>query len=170
MCWLILIATVAAVIWAIVNRNKLSGYIEQISDLQGQLKQANGNLDFVRGENEKLENEIKDANRTMTEQARRIAELERKLGNQTRPPVDFQDRGGDDNLSESDAAKRTGRMPFFNVFTDDDGQWRWHFKAKNNKIVADSAESYTTKQNVEKGLNTLINSVKGDDYKIKFSD
>ena len=31
-------------------------------------------------------------------------------------------------------------------YQDQKGEWRWRLKAANGKIVADSAESYTTKQ------------------------
>lgn len=30
-------------------------------------------------------------------------------------------------------------------FRDLDGEWRWHLKAKNGRIVADSSEGYKTK-------------------------
>jgi len=164
MCWLLLLGIIAAVIWGFRNKSKVSGLLDKVQGLQLTLADANSNLEFVQLENGKLSKELSEANSTMDTQSRRIAELERKLDNsQTRPPASG-------SLEDSEATKKTGRMPFFTVFTDDSGQFRWNFKAKNNKIVADSAEGYTTKQNVEKGLNTLINSIKEDDYKIKIND
>lgn len=40
--------------------------------------------------------------------------------------------------------------PFFYVYRDRAGYWRWRLRAAgNNKIIADSAESYTTKGGCE---------------------
>ena len=59
------------------------------------------------------------------------------------------------------------RTSFFTIFTDRSGLFRWNFKAKNNKVIADSGEGYTTKQNAEKGMNALIEAIKNDDFTIK---
>ena len=164
MCWLLLLGIIAAVVWGWRNKSKVTDLLESYQGLQMTLANANSNLEFVQAENDKLQKSLSESNSTMDTQARRIAELERKLNNaQTRPLESG-------SLEGSEAVNRKGRMPFFTIFTDEGGQFRWNFKAKNNKIVADSAESYTTKQNVEKGLNTLINSIKEDDYKIKIND
>jgi len=164
MCWLLLLGIIAAVVWGFRNKSKVADLLDKIQGLQMTLANANSNLEFVQSENGELSKKLSEANSTIDTQARRIAELERKLNNnQTIPSTSG-------SLEDSEAAKKTGRMPFFTIFTDEGGQFRWNFKAKNNKIVADSAESYTTKQNVEKGLNTLINSIKEDDYKIKINE
>jgi uncharacterized protein YegP (UPF0339 family) len=164
MCWLLLLGFIAAVIWGWRNKSKVTDLLDKIQGLQIILANANSNLEFVQAENKTLSTKLTVAYSIMDTQARRIAELERKLeGSQSRPAASG-------SLEDSEAAKKNGRMPFFTIFTDEGGQFRWNFKAKNNKIVADSAESYTTKQNVEKGLNTLINSIKEDDYKIKIND
>ena len=34
----------------------------------------------------------------------------------------------------------------FHIYKDYKGEWRWRLKAANGKILADSGESYTTKQ------------------------
>jgi uncharacterized protein YegP (UPF0339 family) len=36
--------------------------------------------------------------------------------------------------------------PYFSLYKDTAGQWRWKIKAKNHKIIADSAEGYHNKQ------------------------
>lgn len=35
-------------------------------------------------------------------------------------------------------------MALFHTFKDSAGEWRWHLKADNGEIVADSAEGYAT--------------------------
>lgn len=56
------------------------------------------------------------------------------------------------------------KVPYFEFYKDDSGQFRWRFKAKNNKIVADSGESYTTKQNLKKGLGVLLDALSSGEY------
>lgn len=36
-------------------------------------------------------------------------------------------------------------MTYF-YFKDNKGEWRWHLKASNGRIIADSAEGYTTER------------------------
>lgn len=36
-------------------------------------------------------------------------------------------------------------MPKFEIYRDTSGGWRWRLVATNGRIVADSAEGYTTK-------------------------
>jgi uncharacterized protein YegP (UPF0339 family) len=45
------------------------------------------------------------------------------------------------------------------VFKGDDGQWYWHVKAKNGKIVAQS-EGYKTKHGALNGAKALVKSVR----------
>jgi uncharacterized protein YegP (UPF0339 family) len=40
----------------------------------------------------------------------------------------------------------------FELYKDNKGEFRWRLQADNNKVIADSAESYTTKANCEKGI------------------
>ena len=39
----------------------------------------------------------------------------------------------------------------FGYFIDKAGDWRWHLKAPNGKIIADSGEGYTTRQDCIRG-------------------
>jgi len=74
-----------------------------------------------------------------------------------------------DRVDEKPVASKTkARKSFFEFFTDADGHYRWRFKAKNNKIVADSGEGYTTKQNLKKGLAALSDAITSGDYNIKW--
>lgn len=41
------------------------------------------------------------------------------------------------------------------IFKDKRGEYRWHLRAGNGKIVADSAESYKTLRNVYRALEAL---------------
>lgn len=49
----------------------------------------------------------------------------------------------------------------FKVFKDTENEWRWHLLADNNKIVADSGESYINKVDCLAGL-SLVRSVDED--------
>lgn len=40
----------------------------------------------------------------------------------------------------------------FHVYKDYKGEWRWRLKAANGKIVADSAEGYSSKQGCQHGV------------------
>lgn len=46
-------------------------------------------------------------------------------------------------------------MAKFEVYPDKSGQWRWRFKANNERIVADSAESYVNKKDCIDGINIV---------------
>lgn len=43
----------------------------------------------------------------------------------------------------------------FVIYRDSIGQWRWRLKAANNRVVADSAESYWNKADCISGI-TLV--------------
>jgi uncharacterized protein YegP (UPF0339 family) len=43
-------------------------------------------------------------------------------------------------------------MAKFHIYKDAKNEYRWRFRADNGKIVADSAEGYTTKQACENGI------------------
>lgn len=45
------------------------------------------------------------------------------------------------------------------MFKGDDGQWYWHVKAKNGKIVAQS-EGYKTKHGAMNGAKALVKSIR----------
>lgn len=163
MCWILIAVAVIALIWGFKKNSKAKEANETLDSTLG-------SLEGLRKENAQIRLDLGEANEAIRTKDQAIARLEKEIQEcgcrQTKPMVTPKDSG---SLEDSEAAQRKGRMPFFNVFTDENGHFRWNFKAKNNKIVADSGEGYTTKQNVEKGLNTLIESIKNEDYKIKFS-
>lgn len=43
----------------------------------------------------------------------------------------------------------------FEVFKDQDGQFRWRFRATNGRIVADSAEGYKQRKACERGIEVM---------------
>lgn len=43
-------------------------------------------------------------------------------------------------------------MAKFIVYLDGERQWRWRLRASNNRIVADSAEGYVSKQSCLEGI------------------
>lgn len=42
------------------------------------------------------------------------------------------------------------------IYKADGGEWRWRMVARNNKIIADSAESYTTKAGINRAVDRLL--------------
>ncbi len=40
----------------------------------------------------------------------------------------------------------------FWLYKDVSGQWRWRLRAANNRVIADSAESYWNKSDCEAGI------------------
>lgn len=47
----------------------------------------------------------------------------------------------------------------FILYRDTAGEWRWHLRAANNEIVADSSESYTRKRDALRALNKIIDQM-----------
>lgn len=58
---------------------------------------------------------------------------------------------------------RKGKLEFFK---NKKGQWLWHFKSSNGKIVACSGESYTRKSAAIKGWNSLYAGIVKHTYTI----
>lgn len=48
-----------------------------------------------------------------------------------------------------------GDGPLWKYFEDKKGEWRWHFQAKNNRIIADGAEGYDSKANVLRAITNV---------------
>ena len=46
-------------------------------------------------------------------------------------------------------------MAFFQIFKTRNGQFRWRLRADNNKIIADSTESYIRKSDCKQGIEIL---------------
>lgn len=47
----------------------------------------------------------------------------------------------------------------FDIFEDKAGQWRWRLIADSGRIVADGAEGYTRKADVERAVHAVIQGV-----------
>lgn len=45
--------------------------------------------------------------------------------------------------------------PYFYLYKDSTGQWRWNIKARNHKVIADSSESYFNKADAIHGINLV---------------
>lgn len=50
---------------------------------------------------------------------------------------------------------------YFEIYKDVRGNFRWHFKASNGKIITDSAEGYTSEQNALNGINIIKENAPG---------
>ena len=51
------------------------------------------------------------------------------------------------------------KQPKFHIYQDHAGEWRWRLKSANGRIIADSAEGYTSKAGARRALDTVINTV-----------
>jgi uncharacterized protein YegP (UPF0339 family) len=121
-------------------------------------------------QNNALQDELFNINNQLAEKQRELirvtSELRECLANSNnRPPVTEVVVEAIDNETSKDSGKR---LPFFEIFTDEAGHFRWRFKAKNNKIVADSGEGYTTKQNLKKGMKTFMDAIASGDFNTKY--
>lgn len=43
----------------------------------------------------------------------------------------------------------------FEIYRDNNDEWRWRLISSNGRIMADSGESYKSKQGVMKAINTI---------------
>lgn len=53
---------------------------------------------------------------------------------------------------------------YYQVFKDSAGHWRWHLRAANHKIIADSAESYWNKDDCLAGVSLVKQSYNAPVY------
>ena len=49
------------------------------------------------------------------------------------------------------------KVPQFDLYQDEAGKYRWRLYAKNNKIIADSAESYNRRYDAKKAALLVMN-------------
>ncbi len=49
--------------------------------------------------------------------------------------------------------------PHFDIYQDKGGDWRWRLRARNGRIVADSAEGYASKRNAHRAVTTTLDTV-----------
>lgn len=47
----------------------------------------------------------------------------------------------------------------FQIFRDSRGDWRWHLRADNGRIVADSGEGYASRRNAKRAIGTFVDDV-----------
>ena len=47
----------------------------------------------------------------------------------------------------------------FRVFEDGAGEWRWHLRSANGRVVADSGEGYATKRGVRRAIDRLTQAM-----------
>ncbi|HXM51505.1 MAG TPA: DUF1508 domain-containing protein [Pyrinomonadaceae bacterium] len=54
----------------------------------------------------------------------------------------------------------------FYIYVDSAREWRWHLKAANGRIVADSGEGYTSKQSCLDGIDLVKSAFNAPVYEI----
>ncbi len=47
------------------------------------------------------------------------------------------------------------KRPYWQVYQDDAGQWRWRLRAANNRILADSGEGYTRERDCHRAIKAV---------------
>lgn len=160
-------AVLFLILW-LTKKPKNDGALQACKDrLTAATNEANGlktqNLAYakeVKGLNTQLSEKQRELMRTISE----LRECKANCNN-TKPPVMV-----DDVIDKEESGKNKGRLPFFEIFKDTNDHFRWRFKAKNNKIVADSGEGYTSKQNLKKGMAALMNAIINGEYNTKWTD
>ncbi len=50
----------------------------------------------------------------------------------------------------------SGHAAHFEIYRDTGGDWRWRLRARNGRIVADSAEGYASRRNVKAAVATTV--------------
>lgn len=51
------------------------------------------------------------------------------------------------------------------IYEDKSSQWRWRFVSENGRIIADSSEGYTRREDVIRAMETVIDGLKRPDLK-----
>ena len=51
------------------------------------------------------------------------------------------------------------KQPTFVVYRDRNRQYRWRLLARNNKIIADSGESYTRRHDCLRAVDTVLEAI-----------
>ena len=54
----------------------------------------------------------------------------------------------------------------FYIYKDRAGEWRWHLKAANGRIVADSGEGYVSKQHCLDGIDLVKSAFNAPVYEL----
>lgn len=49
--------------------------------------------------------------------------------------------------------------PTFTIYQDRRGQYRWRLQARNGRIIADGAESYTRERDAKRALTTVFMTI-----------
>lgn len=74
------------------------------------------------------------------------------------------DRGDESSTGAGIAASSgPGSMARFEVFRDRADEWRWRLVHRNGNIIATSGEGYTTRQNAENGIESVVANAPGAD-------
>ena len=68
---------------------------------------------------------------------------------------------GDVDPAVPDDADSLASLAHFEVFEDRAGEWRWRLVHRNGNIIATSGEGYTTRQNAEKGMRSVMRNASG---------
>jgi uncharacterized protein YegP (UPF0339 family) len=61
------------------------------------------------------------------------------------------------------AQNMSSKMAVFELYIDKAGEYRWRLKAANKKIIADSAEGYSSRQNAQEAIDRVKAYVRGVD-------
>jgi amphi-Trp domain-containing protein len=66
-----------------------------------------------------------------------------------------------DEPSERDSTAASDRASHFQLYRDRAGEWRWRLVHHNGNIIATSGEGYTSRQNAEKGMRSVMANAAG---------
>lgn len=167
------LAVLFLTLWLSARKKKSSSKEEMNSKLnlaEQSLIAAQDQINSTRNHNRALQEELSQTREQLAEKQRELirvtSELRECLANSSVRPDSTEVVV--EAIDKEASADNGERLPFFEVFTDKSGHFRWSFKAKNNKIVADSGEGYTTKQNLKKGMRTFMDAILTGQFNTKY--
>ena len=68
-----------------------------------------------------------------------------------------------DEPSESGSTAASDRTSHFQLYRDRASKWRWRLVHHNGNIIATSGEGYSSRQNAEKGMRSVMANAAGAD-------
>lgn len=54
----------------------------------------------------------------------------------------------------------------FEIFQDEAGQWRWHLKAGNHRIMSDGGEGYSEERHAREAVTKIITRIQSGDFTV----
>ncbi len=168
------IIALCATVWAFIEKYGKSLLKKIIADLNIDITTTKATL-------KKTEFQL-DEERSLLKRERAFsADLQKKLAEPAPEPAEpliqkmasalmsaAPDVDGLVGVSESFQIGDGEKTVHFEFYKDRPSEIRWRLKARNNKILADSGEGYSSKQGLKKALTVMLTSLMNGDFKARW--